>query len=152
MDDGAIIDAVFDSFRHPPPSGFDRIMVEKALLWVNSFCWLPNYYPTPLGGLLPERDCQQTTIIILSWFLCWKKILPLNLPFDVMNKTPDRLFKNDRIVFTLLLSFSSKPDRERQRDTREKERHDELYLKVTLGKKLAHLFFKEKSLISSNHT
>lgn len=32
VDDGAIIDAVFDSFRNPPPSGFDRIMVEKALL------------------------------------------------------------------------------------------------------------------------
>ena len=32
VDDGAIIDAVFDSFRHSLPSGFDRIMVEKALL------------------------------------------------------------------------------------------------------------------------
>ena len=68
-------------------------------------------------------------------------MLPLNLPFDVMNNKTQIDFKNDRIVFTLLLSFSSKPDRERQRDTREKERHDELYLKVTLGKKLAHLFF-----------
>ena len=33
VDEGAIIDAVFDSFRNSPPSGFDRIMVEKALLW-----------------------------------------------------------------------------------------------------------------------
>merc|ERR1712079_430744 len=32
VDEGAIIDAVFDSFRNSPPSGFDRIMVEKALL------------------------------------------------------------------------------------------------------------------------
>lgn len=32
VDDGAILDAVFDSFRNEPPSGFDRIMVEKALL------------------------------------------------------------------------------------------------------------------------
>lgn len=32
VDDGAILDVIFDSFRCSPPSGFDRIMVEKALL------------------------------------------------------------------------------------------------------------------------
>ena len=33
VDDGAIMDVIFDSFRCPQiPSGFDRIMVEKALL------------------------------------------------------------------------------------------------------------------------
>ena len=34
VDDGAIVDVIFDSFRCSQiPSGFDRIMVEKALLW-----------------------------------------------------------------------------------------------------------------------
>ena len=33
VDDGAIVDVIFDSFRCSQiPSGFDRIMVEKALL------------------------------------------------------------------------------------------------------------------------
>ena len=33
VDDGAIMDVIFDSFRCSQiPSGFDRIMVEKALL------------------------------------------------------------------------------------------------------------------------
>lgn len=61
MDDGAIIDAVFDSFRHPLPSGFDRIMVEKALLWVNSFC-----YPTPLVPALPTNNNNFILIFVLE--------------------------------------------------------------------------------------
>ena len=32
VDDGAILDAVYESFYHGVPSGFDRFMVEKALL------------------------------------------------------------------------------------------------------------------------
>ena len=32
VDDGAILDAIFENFRSPVPNGFDRIMVEKALL------------------------------------------------------------------------------------------------------------------------
>eukprot|EP00096_Caligus_rogercresseyi_P000807 TRINITY_DN11334_c0_g1_i1.p1 TRINITY_DN11334_c0_g1~~TRINITY_DN11334_c0_g1_i1.p1 ORF type:complete len:211 (+),score=39.60 TRINITY_DN11334_c0_g1_i1:102-734(+) len=32
VDDGAILDAIFEKFRYPIPSGFDRIMVEKVLL------------------------------------------------------------------------------------------------------------------------
>ena len=33
VDDGAIVDVIFDKFRcSDPPPGFDRIMVEKALL------------------------------------------------------------------------------------------------------------------------
>ena len=33
VDEGAILDAVFENFNHPTPSGFERIMIEKALLW-----------------------------------------------------------------------------------------------------------------------
>jgi len=32
VDEGAILDAVFENFTHTPPSGFERIMIEKALL------------------------------------------------------------------------------------------------------------------------
>jgi len=32
VDEGAILDAVFENFCHPPPQGFERIMIEKALL------------------------------------------------------------------------------------------------------------------------
>eukprot|EP00095_Tigriopus_kingsejongensis_P001334 maker-scaffold1057_size73593-snap-gene-0.22 protein:Tk01334 transcript:maker-scaffold1057_size73593-snap-gene-0.22-mRNA-1 annotation:"chronic lymphocytic leukemia deletion region gene 6 protein" len=32
VDDGAILDAIFESFRHEVPHGYDRIMVEQALL------------------------------------------------------------------------------------------------------------------------
>ena len=32
VNDGAILDAIFESLRCSIPSGFDRIMVEKALL------------------------------------------------------------------------------------------------------------------------
>uniref|UniRef100_A0A0K2V5X2 SPRY domain-containing protein 7 n=1 Tax=Lepeophtheirus salmonis TaxID=72036 RepID=A0A0K2V5X2_LEPSM len=32
VDDGAILDVIFEKFRYPIPSGFDRIMVEKVLL------------------------------------------------------------------------------------------------------------------------
>jgi len=32
VDEGAILDAVFENFHHVPPSGFERIMIEKALL------------------------------------------------------------------------------------------------------------------------
>ena len=33
MDEGAILDAVFEKFHHTPPSGFERIMIEKTVLW-----------------------------------------------------------------------------------------------------------------------
>ncbi|CAL4102879.1 unnamed protein product [Meganyctiphanes norvegica] len=32
VDDGAIMDVIFESFNHSPPSGFDSIMMEKSLL------------------------------------------------------------------------------------------------------------------------
>ena len=32
VDEGAILDTVFENFHHPPPHGFERIMIEKALL------------------------------------------------------------------------------------------------------------------------
>lgn len=32
VDEGAILDAVFENFNHPTPPGFERIMIEKALL------------------------------------------------------------------------------------------------------------------------
>jgi len=32
VDEGAILDAVFENFNHSPPPGFERIMIEKALL------------------------------------------------------------------------------------------------------------------------
>jgi len=32
VDEGAILDTVFENFHHPPPGGFERIMIEKALL------------------------------------------------------------------------------------------------------------------------
>ena len=33
VDEGAILDCVFEDFNHQSPSGFERIMIEKALLW-----------------------------------------------------------------------------------------------------------------------
>lgn len=32
VDDGAILDVVFENFNHGPPAGYDSIMVEKSLL------------------------------------------------------------------------------------------------------------------------
>jgi len=32
VDEGAILDSVFENFNHQPPTGFERIMIEKALL------------------------------------------------------------------------------------------------------------------------
>jgi hypothetical protein len=32
VDEGAILDAVFEKFHHTPPSGFERIMIEKTVL------------------------------------------------------------------------------------------------------------------------
>ncbi|RZF32567.1 hypothetical protein LSTR_LSTR013970 [Laodelphax striatellus] len=32
VDDGAILDLIVDNFIHPPPSGFERIMLEQSLL------------------------------------------------------------------------------------------------------------------------
>ena len=32
VDEGAILDVVFEKFHHTPPTGFERIMIEKALL------------------------------------------------------------------------------------------------------------------------
>ncbi|XP_054271477.1 SPRY domain-containing protein 7 [Macrosteles quadrilineatus] len=32
VDEGAILDIIVDNFQHPPPSGFDRIMLEQSLL------------------------------------------------------------------------------------------------------------------------
>jgi hypothetical protein len=32
VDEGAILDAVFEKFHHQPPPGFERIMIEKTVL------------------------------------------------------------------------------------------------------------------------
>ncbi|CAH2068916.1 unnamed protein product, partial [Iphiclides podalirius] len=32
VDDGAILDIILDNFRYPPPSGYEKIMVEQSLL------------------------------------------------------------------------------------------------------------------------
>lgn len=32
VDEGAILDAVFEQFSYPPPTGFERIMIEKSVL------------------------------------------------------------------------------------------------------------------------
>ena len=32
VDEGAILDAVFEKFSYPPPTGFERIMIEKTVL------------------------------------------------------------------------------------------------------------------------
>lgn len=32
VDDGAILDLIVDNFFHPPPPGFDRILLEQSLL------------------------------------------------------------------------------------------------------------------------
>uniref|UniRef100_A0A6P7FUL4 SPRY domain-containing protein 7 n=1 Tax=Diabrotica virgifera virgifera TaxID=50390 RepID=A0A6P7FUL4_DIAVI len=32
VDDGAILDIILDNFNHPPPSGFEKIMLEQSLL------------------------------------------------------------------------------------------------------------------------
>jgi len=32
VDEGAVLDVMFDDFSYPPPSGFDRIMKEKSIL------------------------------------------------------------------------------------------------------------------------
>ena len=98
VDDGAIIDAVFDSFRHSPPSGFDRIMVEKALLWTtyskmlldrqswlgnsqwsaeNLFCFTANYWAHFLSEFCLNfrfltKKIQKFYKIIFQWCQCNK--------------------------------------------------------------------------------
>lgn len=37
VDDGCIIDVNFDDFVYEPPSGYQKIMFEKSLLWWYSF-------------------------------------------------------------------------------------------------------------------
>lgn len=32
VDDGAILDLILENFHYPPPTGFDRIMLEQSLL------------------------------------------------------------------------------------------------------------------------
>lgn len=32
VDDGAILDLILDNFTHPPPMGFEKIMIEQSLL------------------------------------------------------------------------------------------------------------------------
>lgn len=32
VDDGAILDLILEDFTHPPPNGFDKIMLEQSLL------------------------------------------------------------------------------------------------------------------------
>lgn len=32
VDDGAILDIILDNFNYPPPSGFEKIMLEQSLL------------------------------------------------------------------------------------------------------------------------
>lgn len=32
VDDGAILDVIFDNFLYPPPSGYEKIMIEQSLL------------------------------------------------------------------------------------------------------------------------
>lgn len=32
VDDGAILDVIFEQFMHHPPSGFEKIMLEQSLL------------------------------------------------------------------------------------------------------------------------
>lgn len=32
VDDGAILDVIFENFLYPPPQGFEKIMVEQSLL------------------------------------------------------------------------------------------------------------------------
>ncbi|KOX75431.1 hypothetical protein WN51_12175 [Melipona quadrifasciata] len=32
VDDGAILDLILDNFTHPPPTGFEKIMLEQSLL------------------------------------------------------------------------------------------------------------------------
>ena len=57
VDEGAILDAVFENFNHPTPSGFERIMIEKALLW-----WMSLYVPK-LRKLL--------SLWCIAYFLQW---------------------------------------------------------------------------------
>jgi len=32
VDEGAVLDVVFEEFAHGPPSGYDKIMLEQSLL------------------------------------------------------------------------------------------------------------------------
>lgn len=32
VDDGAILDIIFENFSHSPPAGFEKIMLEQSLL------------------------------------------------------------------------------------------------------------------------
>lgn len=38
VDDGAILDVQFSEFYHAPPNNFDKIMIEKSLLWI-CYCY-----------------------------------------------------------------------------------------------------------------
>jgi hypothetical protein len=32
VDDGAVLDVIFENFTHDPPAGYDKIMLEQSLL------------------------------------------------------------------------------------------------------------------------
>jgi hypothetical protein len=32
VDEGAILDTIFENFNHTPPQGFEKIMIEKTVL------------------------------------------------------------------------------------------------------------------------
>ena len=71
VDEGAILDAVFEKFNHPTPSGFERIMIEKALLW-----WMyylvcnKNQWPSHLFKTDPQgwrRTCCDDAGEVVWW-------------------------------------------------------------------------------------
>ena len=76
VDEGAILDAVFENFNHPTPSGFERIMIEKALLWWMSICspnyenyWASDVLHTFFNG--PQLREAPAVIIVCQWKCLW---------------------------------------------------------------------------------
>ena len=61
VDEGAILDAVFENFNHPTPSGFERIMIEKALLW-----WMSLYVPQTTKVIEPLMYCILSSMALNS--------------------------------------------------------------------------------------
>ena len=61
VDEGAILDAVFENFNHPTPSGFERIMIEKALLW-----WMSLYVPQTTKIIEPLMYCILSSMALNS--------------------------------------------------------------------------------------
>ena len=71
VDEGAILDCIFEEFQHPSPAGFERIMIEKALLWSSSLLQCKHI---TCDRISEPSDCTSTYVLncpSAMWYVGW---------------------------------------------------------------------------------